>query len=262
MFILSRLQQLQRKSLWTENHCLMKNAVSKIFAQTKASSKDVLAAPQARVTISQQQKEDVCNKIQSGISKILFTGIRKSLVELQFTPPIEAVETASDLAVLVENGRITCLNTHAECLSSVHGQEGIVRIDVPNGYITPGLIAFGNNLGIQAISSDASTGDGSTAGKGNALDEKKSLHFAKYGIHLKGRAFTRSRVGGVTKAITAPLSGGGFLQGVSVGLRTSDNATILNGGIWKADVAIHFSIGQSARGKLIGGNLDLCNGLV
>ncbi|RKU43925.1 hypothetical protein DL546_000883 [Coniochaeta pulveracea] len=88
--------------------------------------------------------------------------------------------------------------------------------------------------------------DGSAGSTGNALDAPKSLHFAKYGVHLHDRAFTRARIGGITKTVTAPL-GGGILQGVSVGLRVTEDASILGNGIWKDNVALHLTIGQSAR---------------
>ena len=68
-------------------------------------------------------------------------------------------------------------------------------------------------------------------------------------MHLDGRGLARARIGGVTRAITAPLHGGGVVQGVSVGLRTSENATILDSGIWKDDVALHLVIGQAAKSK-------------
>lgn len=47
----------------------------------------------------------------------------------------------------------------------------------------------------------------------------------------------------MTKAITAPIADG-FAGGVSVGIKTSGKKTILNGGIFQDDVALHFGIGQ------------------
>jgi hypothetical protein len=44
------------------------------------------------------------------------------------------------------------------------------------------------------------------------------------------------------KAVTAP-PGSDFLQGVSVGLRVSESATVLGGGIWKGDVGLHITVG-------------------
>ncbi|KAI8279499.1 hypothetical protein K4K59_008942 [Colletotrichum sp. SAR11_240] len=151
------------------------------------------------------------------------------------------------LAMVVTDGEITCLGAESACVSS-HEGDSIVSIKLDNGYITPGLVAFGNNIGILDISSEPSTGDGSPGRKGNALNGQKNLHFAKYGVHFGGRGFGRARLGGVTKAVTAPIFGGGLLQGVSIGLRTAENATVLGGGVWKDEVALHVAIGQEARG--------------
>lgn len=206
--------------------------------------------PLSRPWIAQDKKQAVCNKVLAPGSHIVFTGIKSILLEKPTTVIDKNDEESNDsLAMSVSNGEITCLGPESECLSSQkHGD--IHHIELENGYVTPGLVAFGNNIGIIDISSEPSTGDGSPGRKGNALNEQKDLHFAKYGVHFGGRGFGRARVGGVTKAITAPIFGGGALQGVSVGLRTSENATVLGGGIWKDEVALHFAIGQEAKGQL------------
>ncbi|KAI8201208.1 hypothetical protein K4K53_007253 [Colletotrichum sp. SAR 10_77] len=130
--------------------------------------------------------------------------------------------------MVVTGGEITCLGAQSACVSSYEG-DSIVSIKLDNGYITPGLVAFGNNIGILDISSEPSTGDGSPGRKGNALNERKDLHFAKYGVHFGGRGFGRARLGGVTKAVTAPIFGGGLLQGVAKDLAEAKIPVILTG---------------------------------
>ncbi|KAB8227596.1 uncharacterized protein BDW43DRAFT_242444 [Aspergillus alliaceus] len=201
--------------------------------------------PLFRPSILKHEKNEVCAKVQVPSSNILFTAIKKVLLDTSTS----LSEDSGDVVLLLQNGRIACLDKRSTCLPSPGRDENITQIDLNNGYITPGLVAFGNNLGIEAIPSEDSTADGSAGKGGDSLNEKKSLHFAKYGVHLHGRAFTRARLGGVTKVITAPRFTGGILQGVSVGLRTSESATILEDGIWKDDVALHLAIGQSAKGK-------------
>jgi hypothetical protein len=54
--------------------------------------------------------------------------------------------------------------------------------------------------------------------------------------------------------VTAPISdleSSGFAGVVSVGIRTSGDRNILNGGIFKDDVALHFVVGQGARGTIL-----------
>ncbi|KAB8210940.1 hypothetical protein BDV34DRAFT_235981 [Aspergillus parasiticus] len=195
-----------------------------------SSSVESPDAPAPRPSILEHEKEDICSRVHKSPSKLLFTGIKKVLVDT----PI-SLEDTSDVVLLIEDGKVVCLNKRSTCLSSKQEEQNVTEFNLNEGYITPGLVAFGNNIGIQDIPSEESTGDGSSSKGTDALNGQKSLHFAKYGVHLHGRAFTRAKIGGVTKVITAPRSNGGIIQGVSVGIRTSETATILNNGIWKDD---------------------------
>ncbi|OGM48614.1 hypothetical protein ABOM_001970 [Aspergillus bombycis] len=209
----------------------------------RPSSVESPDAPATRPSILDHQKDDICSRVHKSPSKVLFTGVKTVLVDTPFP-----VEDTSDVVLLLEDGKAVCLDKRSTCLSTKQKEQNVTELRLNDGYITPGLVAFGNNLGIQDIPSDESTGDGSTGRSADVLNEQKSLHFAKYGVHLHSRAFTRARIGGITKAITAPRSNGGIIQGVSVGIRTSETATILEDGIWKDDVALHLTIGQSAKG--------------
>lgn len=156
-------------------------------------------APVIRASISPDQKEDICGRVQEPHSKVLFTGIQEILIDT----PTYLVQNAKNLTLLVEDGQITCFDERSACISSSGSEDGLTQVELNNGYITPGLVAFGNNIGIQSIPSESSTGDGSAANSRDSLNEQKAVHFAKYGVHFLGRAFTRARVGGVTRAITA-----------------------------------------------------------
>ncbi|GKZ36169.1 hypothetical protein AbraIFM66950_007076 [Aspergillus brasiliensis] len=203
-------------------------------ASSSSSSADLQTAPQRRPMVDLDQRAHVCSQ-----SRLVVTGIREALFD---SPSID--QAIDDLVLVIENNKVSCLGAKQNCIQAE--DEGIMKVALKNGYITPGLIAFGNNLGIQAIPSEDSTGDGSSGTTGDLLNEAKSVHFAKYGAHLHGVAFDRARIGGVTKAISPP-HGSGLVRGVSVGLRTDPNVTILDGGIWKDDVALHVSVGQGAR---------------
>ncbi|OHF03931.1 amidohydrolase [Colletotrichum orchidophilum] len=206
-----------------------------------------ISSPKPRPYVLQEKKRVVCDNASVPGANIFFTGIKSSLLEKVAFRIGSAVNGGDEIALTVSNGQITCLDAKSKCLSAL-GHDNFHVIELANGYITPGLVAFGNTIGILDIASEPATGDGSPGQKANALDEQKHLHFAKYGVHFGGRGFGRARIGGVTKAITAPIFGGGVLQGVSVGLRTSENANVLGGGIWKDEVALHFAIGQEAKG--------------
>lgn len=208
-----------------------------------------LAVPKSRPSMRQEEKQSICSKAVSPDTLVVFTGIKHVLLDTPSTAAGEVHARGNDtFTMTIANGKITCLDLESQC-HSWSGQNNVLPIKLDNGYITLGLVAFGNNIGILDISSEPSTGDGSPGRDVNALKSQKYLHFAKHGVHFGGRGFGRARIGGVTKAITAPISGGGLLQGVSVGLRTGENATILADGIWKNEVALHFAIGQEAEGQ-------------
>ncbi|PLB50380.1 hypothetical protein P170DRAFT_454922 [Aspergillus steynii IBT 23096] len=196
-------------------------------------------APAVRPLVSDTQRDDTCAKAQRPNARVLFTGIKRALVDIP-----DRLDHPEDLVLLVDNDKVACFNKKSACVAH-YKEDEVARIELNNGYVTPGLVAFANNLGIQAIPPESSTGDGTVKSQ-DLLNEQKSVHFAKYGVHLHGKAFTRARIGGVTKAVTPP-HGTGILQGVSVGVRTSETATILEGGIWKDNVALHLAIGQSAK---------------
>lgn len=200
--------------------------------------------PAMRPYIETEERNDVCTRIQDFQGPVLFTGITKSLIDV---PSLDGQET-DNLVLVVENKQISCLGTKSTCLGQLQTSENFTEIPLKNGHITPGLIAFGNNLGIQEISPEPSTGDGSAGSSGDLLDETKSVHFAKYSVHLHGRAFDRARIGGVTKAVSPP-HGSGVVRGVSVGIRTGAEASILDGAIWSDDVALHLAVGQAAKGE-------------
>ncbi|OJJ07672.1 hypothetical protein ASPVEDRAFT_142292 [Aspergillus versicolor CBS 583.65] len=197
-------------------------------------------APAIRPHIGTEERNEICTRIQDH-RPVLFTGITKSLMD----SPSTDEQGIDNLVLLVKNKRISCLGSRSNCLSRFLTAEDFTEIPLKDGHITPGLIAFGNNLGIQEIPSEPSTGDGSAGHSGDLLDEN-NVHFAKYSAHLHGRAFNRARIGGVTKAVSPP-HGSGVIQGVSVGIRTGQNVTILDKGVWSDDVALHLAVGQNAR---------------
>ncbi len=201
-------------------------------------------APTMRPYIDTEERNGICTRIQDSQGPIAFTGIKKVLID---SPSLDEQET-DNLVLVVENNQVPCLGTRSTCLNQFQTSENFTEIPLRNGHITPGLIAFGNNLGIQDIPSEPSTGDGSAGQGGDLLDEAKSVRFAKYSVHLHGRAFDTARIGGVTKAVSPP-HGSGVVQGVSVGIRTGPNVTILDKGIWKDDVALHIAVGQGAKGE-------------
>ncbi|KAJ0425611.1 amidohydrolase [Aspergillus carlsbadensis] len=222
------------------------NAVGQ--AATGSSNESGLsAAPAVRPFLEPEERNQICSGLRESQGPVLFTGIQKALIDLQSVETDDnSQESTEPLVYLITRNGESCIGPKSTCLADYHSSSNITEISLKNGYITPGLIAFGNNLGIQDIPSEPSSGDGSAGTSGDALNEAKTVHFAKYSAHLHGKAFDRARIGGVTKAISPP-HGSGVVQGVSVGISTAPDATILDGGIWKDEVALHLVVGQGAK---------------
>ncbi|GAD92509.1 conserved hypothetical protein [Paecilomyces variotii No. 5] len=187
-----------------------------------------------------KEVDQLCSRIQNS-QNVLITGIRKSYL----TVPQEKASSGQGLVVAINSGKITCLGGYDECVSATSQSSNVISLQ--NGHILPGLTAFSTTLGLQEIPSEKSTSDGSASSKVDPLDPENVV-YAKYGIHPEGRAFDRARIGGVTRAVTAPIPDG-FLSGVSVGIKTGLNKTILDGGVFQDDVALHFVVGQESKGS-------------
>lgn len=185
-----------------------------------------------------EMKEQHCSNIENSGGKITIRGITKSYLE---TTSAKAAENEI-LTAVINGGKIICLDTEDQCLSA---SANSTIITLKNAHILPGLTAVTHGLGLGEIATDPSTGDGEIPSGGLNTDETV---YAKYGIHLDGKSFARARIGGVTKAITAPQSQG-FQGGVSVAIKTSGKKNLLNGGIVKDEVAVHFKVGSASKSK-------------
>jgi imidazolonepropionase-like amidohydrolase len=195
--------------------------------------------PKMRMELTEETKKEICDKAAGEGESLIITGIKKS-----FLGSTEAESrTTQDLTMVLESGKIACFGVHEVCASR-HKDSRTIRLE--NGYVLPGLTALSSNLGLSEIIGESSTTDGLVSG--DAADPD-SVVYAKYGVHLEGKAFKRARIGGVTKALSVPMLDGGLQAGVSVGIRTSGKKTILSGGIFQDDVALHFLIGQEVKGK-------------
>ena len=192
--------------------------------------------PSVRKVLSPDAKEHICQEIEKEGAKLVIKGIAASYLDA-FTM------SGGNHTLIVQNGKILCFDS--EHLCSTHSVGGTV-INLENGHVSHGLTAVTESLGLTEISGEADAGDGLVGQKASSIDPK-AVVYAKYGIHLEGKAFPRARIGGATRAITAPMAYG-FVDGVSVGIKTSGKKSILNGGIFQDDVAMHFAIGTVSKG--------------
>ncbi|ESZ90644.1 hypothetical protein SBOR_8978 [Sclerotinia borealis F-4128] len=203
-----------------------------------STEEQVFLKPKPRISHTGILKETTCSSLDNWDQNIIVTGIKRSYL----IPHQENSLVSSNLTMHISNGKIICLDSKQQCGALFSKDAPIIEIKLQEGTIMPGLTAYSPSLGLAEILGASEASDGSL-GKTLTLLEPENIIQAKYGIHLDGRGFSRARLGGVTQAITAPISGS-FFGGVSTGIKTSGKLNILDGGIFQDDVALHFSVGQ------------------
>jgi Amidohydrolase family len=190
----------------------------------------------------EEARTATCSQISKHQGPILVTGITAS-----YLPGFEhSSQNGNNLTAIIQNGNLVCLDTASTC-QSISKDARVVHLD--NGHLSHGLTAITSSLGILEISSESSTTDGSGTRAEDPLDASK-VNYAKYGVHLDGKAFGRARIGGVTRAVTLPQYDGGLIRGVSAGIRTSGKKSLLDGGVWDEEVGLHVVVGQGSKGEL------------
>ncbi|KAA8567452.1 hypothetical protein MFRU_040g00350 [Monilinia fructicola] len=199
----------------------------------------VLVKPKQRISHTKVSKETTCSRLNNSGQNIIVNGIKRSYL----MPHQDISSVASNLTMVINNGKVICLDSEKRC-GTLFTEDSAV-IELQDGSVLPGLTSYSPGLGLAEISGAPETSDGSV-GKSKTLLEPENIVHAKHGVHLDGVGFSRARLGGVTKVVTAPISGS-FFSGVSTGIKTSGKYTILDGGIFQDNVALHFSVGQSAK---------------
>lgn len=198
--------------------------------------------PKMRAETAAQDVEAFCAASSGKGDTVIITGIRTS-----YLPSLNIKQSAAgenNLTMVLTNGKIECVGEHKECVSAKLADSKVLSLQ--NGHVLPGLTTVSSGLGLVEIPSEKSTVDGYGDSNANIFDPESAL-YAKYGVHFEGKAFDRARLGGVTRSITYPDTYG-FVKGVSVGIKTAEGSNPLNGGIYKDDAALHFIVGQGAKG--------------
>lgn len=193
--------------------------------------------PTVRKVLQADIRKKLCEEVEKEGVKLIITGITTSFID---NAPILSVN--SNHTMVIVNGEVVCFDTPQNCLS--YSSSGTV-LNLEKGHVAPGLTTVSVSLGLSEIAMDDSTSDGRVP-KSSASYDVHNVVYAKYGVHLDGKSFARARLGGVANVITAPISSS-FAGGVSVGILTSGKKSILNGGVFKEEVALHFTVGQDAK---------------
>lgn len=213
------------------------DVVSQSLSKIKPTLQYGLGKPQMRPVLASQEKAKICAGIKDS-REVVITGINTSYL------PVIPSSGRSNLTMIIRDGSLACFDYDAHCRPVYEGHKSI---KLKNGFIMPGLTAMSSSLGMTEIILEGSTGDGLVGPPFDASNPRDVVH-AKYGVHFEGKTFARARMAGITRAVSTPLTmvvGSGFWGGSSVGIKISEGMNSLNGGIFKEDVAIHFSIGKS-----------------
>jgi len=91
----------------------------------------------------------------------------KNLVGFNELSELDELETVFDdtgkdqgRVVVIEDGRVTCVQRHVDTCVSAFGSVDEVVIDLRGGSIGPGLTTYGSPIGLVEIRQEASTNDG------------------------------------------------------------------------------------------------------
>lgn len=210
----------------------------------------VVEEPKMRAKIEESERQAVCSMARAAGSSFIITGIKKSFMDNWPKSITESAEGGhGNLTLVVSDGSISCFAPSCEsAIADLQPTESPpVRLSLSNGHLTPGLTALTSSLGMIEISTDPSTGDGIVDPLLDARDPS-NLPLAKFGVELRGKAFARARMGGVTRAVSPPTAlAGGFAVGVSVGILTGEGRDLLDGGVFREEVALHLRIDGRAK---------------
>jgi imidazolonepropionase-like amidohydrolase len=164
---------------------------------------------------------------------VIFTGVDMESVFMELRYTTHQGEGTHSGALVITQGALTCFGS---CLREVRTamHSGTYEIiSLQNGSITPAFIAFGSGLGLSEIDAEGDTHDGKPWDTWTrALD----------GLLFGGKQLKQAFQHGVTRAVSAPNTGGLDSRGVSAGFLTSVEHALEKGAIWADEVAVHYSL--------------------
>lgn len=193
-------------------------------------------------------------------------------VEVKEMFSAESLGSGHHGSVIVQNGTVLCYGAPTTCSLAVLSPNVHVReVDLKGGSISPALLSFGSQLGLQEISGEASTVDGTVLeplkgdlpsvlgrGKDAVIRAVDGLQFetrdalyvsiACFPFDSSRAAFlTRCSVGrlayrsGTTRAITAPTSSS-FTSGLSTLFSLGASNKLEDGAVIQEDVGLHVAV--------------------
>lgn len=145
------------------------------------------------------------------------------------------------VVALVSDGKLLCIGVCTSELAELKSSEIVTQtVHLKDGYLTPPLVAFGSSLGLAEIDAEGDTHDGPYPEEG--------ITFAVDGLSFGGKQLARAFEHGVTRAFTAPGTGGIDSVGVGAGFNTGAKNALEDGAIVYPEVALHYPLTLAAKG--------------
>ncbi|CAG8630950.1 1203_t:CDS:2, partial [Paraglomus brasilianum] len=179
------------------------------------------------------------------VSSVIIKNIGKIFVAEESI--MESTPTGS-LTITVSEGRIMCIGPDCTITNTI----GYDVVDLKGGYVLPGIIAAGSNLGLSEIEQEQITQDG-YVNSVKSPDHPERIIRAVDGLKLGGKHLEQAYKGGVLTVISPPMAQKGVLVGVSAAFKSAGNSVIddENEVIAKAEVALHAQIGTPYKDESI-----------
>lgn len=231
---------------------------ARVIAKEGSSALKQLDKPFMRAVLPADDREKFCANSRTAGQDFVITGIAKAFLDdfPRLMPRAGGEFLTDNITLVIEGGKVTCLGADTSCSSAAAAQlsqDSTVSVHLNNGHLTRGLTTVTSALGIADIGMESETGDGARdVVQSNEAKVAGNIEYAKYAVTLGGsqveaKSFDRARLGGVTRVIQAPMTKGGLVTGVSTGMRTGLNSTLLNGGLFQEDVALHVVLGEESK---------------
>ncbi|KAF9690562.1 hypothetical protein EKO04_011420 [Ascochyta lentis] len=206
---------------------------AKQFQDPIELKKPLAPATKPNTDLAEEQVADVVR------GTVVFTGM--SRVHGSFLPT-KADDPKESVVAIVADGKLSCVGICTRELAELKSAPAATQtVHLKDGHLTPPFVAFGSSLGLAEIDAESDTHDGPFPEEG--------ISFAVDGLSFGGKQLARAFDHGVTKAFTAPGTGGIDSKGVSVGFNTGAKNVLEDGAIIFPELALHYPLTLSAKGE-------------
>ncbi|EJC98798.1 composite domain of metallo-dependent hydrolase [Fomitiporia mediterranea MF3/22] len=177
-------------------------------------------------------------------SVVVFTNVTSVWTVEDTLSEIQTLDFDGSGMVVTQGGHIICKGSGGACGSFAKSSDSTI-VDLEGGSISPGLVSFGSDLGLQEIGMEDSTTDGNVLDAFNkdlpSILGNDAVIRAEDGLIFSTRNALLAYRAGVTSAITAPASSG-LSAGLSTHFSTGAPFKATRGAVIQGVTALHVTI--------------------